>query len=139
MTKRALALEGWGHDLIRTRQWFEADPVGLPIGCFANGALAVLSGAGLATLIILLDIGAHNGWQSMPYKRNVRYGLGHKPWRTGVAELHRLGWLDVETTHLAGAVPVDQYFLRLSRTRGNSHVKFGWAPAWDRAESANSS
>lgn len=131
MAERRSVLQGWGHNLVHTRDWFEADPVGLPIGCFAHGAIGVLTGGGLATLIILLDIGAQHDWQSMPHKRAVRYGLGYKPWHAGVAELHRLGWLDLKQQHAAGAVRVDHYFLRISRIRGDSHLKHGWAPAWD--------
>lgn len=138
MAERRLALEGWNHNQVRTRDWFEGYPVELPIGCFANGAIGVLSGAGLATLIILFDIGAHTDWQPMPHKRSVRYGLGYKPWHSGVTELQRFGWLDIKPQHKAGAARVDHYSLRLSRIRGDSHFKHGWAPAWERSSSPDS-
>lgn len=131
MAERAATLEGWGHNLVRTRDWFEADPVELPIGCYANGAMGVLSGVALTTLIILLDIGAHTAWQPMPHKRAVRYGLGYKPWRAGVAELQHFGWLDLKAQPMAGAARVDHYLLHLNAIRGDSHLKHGWAPAWD--------
>jgi hypothetical protein len=103
----------------------------LPIGCFANGAIGVLSGAGLFTLVILLDIGAHTEWRPLPYKRATRYGLGYKPWHQGVAELEGLGWLETKAKGRAGAVSINHYRLRLGRMRSNSHVKLGWAEAWD--------
>lgn len=88
-------------------------------------------GVALTTLIILLDIGAHTAWQPMPHKRAVRYGLGYKPWRAGVAELQHFGWLDLKAQPMAGAARVDHYLLHLNAIRGDSHLKHGWAPAWD--------
>ena len=137
LLRRSEAIQEWGHNVTRTREWFEADPVEVPVGCFANGAIGVLSGAGLVTFLILLDIGAHNERRPMPYKRAVRYGLGYKPWHEGLAELQRLGWLDVRTEGMAGAVGTNHYRLRLARMRGNSHVKLGWADAWEPRVPAN--
>lgn len=130
MKDRARRVETMGANVVREDAWFEADPIELPLGCFASGAIGVLSGTGLAALLVLLDIGAHRGWTRMPYKRSVRYGIGPKAWYSGIDNLVKFEWLETRQALSAGIARVAEYSLKLNKMRGYSHFD-GWAPAWE--------
>jgi hypothetical protein len=88
--RRRAELARWTNP--RTRELWEDPPLKIPAALWTNGTVSALSGAALATLLLLWDQPeSEDGYRWPPRIRTHQYGLSSDTWQNGTTELLELG------------------------------------------------
>jgi hypothetical protein len=98
--------------------YWEEQPIAVPLALWSNGWVSGLSGAALVTLLVLLDQSRDVAVESqvvVPRIRRSQYALSKEVWRKGRDELRAGRIIDVGAGARAGAVVRDRYELFLDR------------------------
>lgn len=95
--RRSKYRAAWGesYDQRRAGEYWEDDPLEVPVGLWTNGTVSALSGAALVTLLVLLDLerrlDRYNEPILPPKSRPYDYPLSAHVWRRGTEELCSYG------------------------------------------------